>query len=58
MFFFFTIKFHIKYKINNIDFKEKEARARFTGAEIVLYNLNRLNINVHFIIKEIMKLNN
>jgi len=36
----------IKRKIFILDFKEKEARKRFTGVEIILYNLDRLHINV------------
>ena len=28
------------------DMKEKEARGRFTGGEIILYKLNKLNLNV------------
>jgi len=38
-------KLYIKIIIS-VDFIEKEARARFTGTEIILYNLDKLNINV------------
>jgi len=40
-----------------LDFKEKDARAKFTGTEIISYNLNRLNINVWSLISSQLNFN-
>lgn len=36
-------------------FKRKEGRARFTGGEIIIYNLNRLGLNVSGLTLKIIK---